>query len=138
MLQRCGATVGQEMAKFRANFEIAMLRSMLAMARADGAVHDGELEQVASIMTGISGSAIEIEEIREAAADTAQTSLADVLEDVSGSLNDRGKAMVVQALHAIASADSEFSDSEMKLLVKAGKHLGLGRADVKKIVQAAA
>jgi uncharacterized membrane protein YebE (DUF533 family) len=124
--------------KFRATFEPAMLRAMAAMAAADGVIDDRELETIALIMTKISGNGVEIDEVKAVIGPdlSKKLSLEQILRDVSGSLSDDGKAMVLHALMLVASADGTVAPEEREALTRAGKVLGLRRNDVDRLLAA--
>jgi uncharacterized membrane protein YebE (DUF533 family) len=125
-----------EKREFRASFEQAMAESLAAMALEDGTVADGEIETIANVLTQLTGRAHEASDVRTLVDDIARRKLTmeQILTRVSGSLNDRGKEMIIQALNLVASADGQITEKERALLIKAGGHLGLRRNEVESLL----
>lgn len=119
-----------ENARFKAEFENAMLLAMIAMAKADGVIDPEELETIADVMTKLSGQAYEVDEIEEAVDSSQGQSLDAVLRQFSGTLSANGKVMVIHALCLVAKADGEVADSERNTVYRAGKLLGIRNSDV--------
>lgn len=123
-----------ENARFRSVLGDVMLRALTAMARADGTTDHRELEIIASVLTRLSGSAYEVEDV-QAAVDRAHNEPLDkVLKEISSSLTDEGKVMVIHGLAMVAKADGDVSEEELAVVFKAGKTLGLRRGDVQQIL----
>lgn len=123
-----------ENARFRTVLGQAMLRAMVALAKADGRTDHRELEVIANVLTRLSGEAIEADDVQAAADEAVNESLDVVLKEVAGSLTDEGKAMVIHALALVAKADGDVGDGELEVLFQAGKVLGVRRGDVQKII----
>jgi uncharacterized membrane protein YebE (DUF533 family) len=123
-----------EASKFRDELGGVLLRSMLAVAGADGHVEHRELEVMANVLTRITGTAYEIEDIHGAIDNIAPEPLDKVLKEISSNLNDEGKVMVVHALAMVARADGDVAEEELGRVFKAGKTLGLRRAHIQQIL----
>lgn len=124
-----------ENARFKADFEDAMLQAMVAMAKADGVIDPEELETIADVMTKLSGQAYEVDEVEDVVRDPRAQSLDSVLKNVAGALNPNGKAMVIHALCLVAKADGLIADAERNTVYRAGKLLGIRNADVDRFLE---
>ena len=125
-----------EQARFRSVLGAAMLRAMVALAKADGRTDHRELEVIANVLTQISGEAFEIEDIRVAIDDGDEEPLESVLKQLSSSLTVDGKVMVIQGLSMVAKADGDVAEGELEVLYQSGTSLGLRRGDIQKIIDA--
>jgi tellurite resistance protein len=127
-------------AAFEAEFHGAVRGVMLKMMLADGVIEDDELRSVSTLYEQLAGQALSVEQVR-AEAEALQgdrQSVLDYVKNVRGSLNDRGKELVVRAALAVASADGKVSDTERLLLVEIGEALELTEAHLMGILKTAA
>lgn len=145
--QSCAATYDEavrhydpaiEERAFRASFENAMLNSMLAMACADGTVDNVELEAIANIMTHLTGTGYEVEEVVDALNRAGPLDLDNIIERLPGSLSEEGVALVMKSLYMIASVDGVIDDGELDLIYRVGKNFGFRRKDIDRFLGTAA
>jgi uncharacterized membrane protein YebE (DUF533 family) len=141
--QSCGGTFDEsakhfdpakEEALLEAWFETALVQVVIAMARADGMVEEGELDMIASVLTKMTGRAFEVEDVQTALAAAPGPSLKETLQVASSRLNERGKMLILAALCAIATADGEMSEEESTLMIDSGRTLGFRRSEVERIL----
>lgn len=123
--------------KFEAEFHIAIKRSLVLMALADGVIDDTEIEMIQSVylkMTQIELSTDEVKiEIERAKSDGR--GVEEFLTKMAGTLNASGKELVMQAAFFIAGADGEFQEEEIALLESIGKALGMTPAHINGVLQ---
>lgn len=116
--------------KFEAAFSIAAKRVMFKMALADGEIDDTEITQIAQAFRNIAKRDIEegdiAAELEAARDDTA--SVADYLREVSPTLNDTGKELVLRSAIAVVKADGHIADEERAEIAELIKALDLPRA----------
>jgi tellurite resistance protein len=127
-------------AAFEAEFHAAVRGVMLKMMLADGVIEDDELASIAAIHQKITGRSLSVDQIRAEAEAlrSRDQSVVDFVRGVRGSLNDRGKELVVRAALAVASADGSVSDTERMMLLEIGEALELTQAHLMGILQTAA
>jgi tellurite resistance protein len=123
-------------ADFEAEFPVVTRRLMALMALADGEVSDEELETVREIYNDLAKEDLSRDEIAEEieAARDDRRSVEDYTRSVIGSLNDRGKELVLSAALMVAAADGEFRDEERELVGKIGDALEMSSAHVKGVI----
>lgn len=123
-----------ENARFRSQLGDAMLHAMVSMAMSDGSVDHRELEIISSVLTRLSGSVYEVEDVQAAITQSTKKPLDKILKEISASLTDQGKAMVIHGLAMVAKADGALAEEELEIVFKAGKILGLRRGDIQQIL----
>jgi tellurite resistance protein len=123
-------------ADFEAEFQVVTRRLMALMALADGEVSDEELETVREIYNDLAKKDLSTAEIAEEieAARTDGRSVEDYTRSVIGSLNDRGKELVLSAALMVAAADGEFREEERDLVGKIGDALEMSAAHVRGVI----
>lgn len=124
-----------EQAEFRAGFEDAMLRAMIAMAETDGHVGEDEILAIAGIMTRLSGREHNPGQVRAALASVGGHSIQSALRGVSESLNDNGKEMVIASLFWVAQAEGGVSAQEHARILEAGRALSMKRDQVEQMLE---
>ena len=106
-------------------FQIAVKRTMVLMALADGVIDPEEVTTICEVYGKIAKRQIDEHtvraEIEQARADGR--GVEDYLKGVVGMLNDSGKELVIRAAYMVAAADGEFQDEEQELMKQIGKSL---------------
>lgn len=129
-----------EAASVEAQFQAAMKRVMVLMMLADGVVAEEEVAVICNIYRQLSGTALDRQAIeREIAAARADGRAIDAyLRQAVGTLNDKGKELVMRAAHQVAGADGVIQLQERALLAQIGKALDLSSKRVEGIIAEAA
>ncbi len=123
--------------KFEAEFHIAIKRTLVLMALADGVIDDTEIEMIQSVylkMTQIELSTDEVK-IEIERAKTDGRGVEQFLSKMSGTLNSSGQELVLQSAVFIAGADGVFQEEEIALLESIGKSLGMTPAHISGVLQ---
>lgn len=110
---------------FEAEFHRAIKRVMAMMMIADGEIDPDEIQFIREVFENISGNALSEHELRqEAEAATVDgRSIGECLKEITPSLNDKGKELVITAAFMVAMADGVYRDQEAELLAGLGKCL---------------
>lgn len=115
---------------FEAEFQIAVRRTMVLMALADGVIEPEEITTLGNVYGKLINKQVTPEsvqaEIEEARRDGR--GVEEYLASLVGSLNDNGKELVVKAAFAVAVADGEFQEDEQELMKTIGKALQMSGA----------
>jgi tellurite resistance protein len=121
--------------KFQAEFQKAMMTTMVLMMLADGKIVPSEVEMVKNIFEQLTGEECPSELVtRETARlEATHIEIKDYLDGVSSRLNDGGRSMVFQAAVLVAQADGEVAQDEERLLKKTYKALGLSKSQAAQI-----
>jgi tellurite resistance protein len=124
-------------AREEARFREAIKRTMVMMMLADGAVDEAEVQTIRDIFGKIAGRAIERAEVEQEiqAARGDRRGVEEYLGELVGSLNEKGKELVVKAAFFVAAADGKFDESEKQLLGRVAKSLQMTSAHFNGIVQ---
>jgi tellurite resistance protein len=109
-----------------------VLKSLVAVAWADGKVEEGESGVIEGLLSGFDASDTEEAEILEYA--KTRRSLEDIPLDV---LTEEDRELLVSNAALLTHADGEQSESEKALLDKLIDMLGFSAADGAKLVEAA-
>ena len=116
--------------EFEAAFAVASKRVMFKKALADGEIDDAEVAQIAQAYRNIAKREIAAEDIAselEAARGDARP-IGAYLAEVSPTLNDTGKELVLRAAVAVAKADGHVDDSEITELQALAQALDMPKA----------
>jgi uncharacterized tellurite resistance protein B-like protein len=122
--------------EFEAEFQIAVKRTMVLMALADGVIDPEEVATICDVYGKIAKKTVTPEAVHaeiEAARADGQ-GVEEYLSGLLGSLNDSGKELVVRAAFMVAAADGEFQDDEQELLKVIGKSLQMSSAHVNGVI----
>lgn len=120
---------------FQAEFQKAMLTTMVLMMLADGKVLQSEIDIITVLFKQLTGGECPTGLVNDEVTrlEGANASINDYLGSVSGRLNDGGKAMVFKSAVLVAQADGEVAKDEEQLLKQTYKALGLSRSEAKAI-----
>ena len=123
-------------AEFEAELHRAIKQVMIAMIIADGVVEDEEVETVQNIYAQLTGNEISNEVLRMeiSQAQTHVRSVTESLQQLAGTLNDNGKAMVIKAAFLVAAADGEFQEQERALIALIGQTLNMSAEHVNGVI----
>ncbi len=129
-------TAGRKL--FEAEFHAAVKRVMVLMMMADGKVDAEEIETIRQVFGKLSKRDVTQAEVdAEVRAATSEgRGLRQYLASVSGSLNDAGKELVVQAAFFVAAADGKVTDEETALLGELAAALEMSPAHFKGAIDA--
>ena len=117
----------------------AMVKTMAAIAYADGSVDDDEIKRMGQIYHKVTGNHVESSAIRagiKVALDNKEP-VESVLGKVNNELEPTDKANIIHAGALIALANNVFDDSEASTLKKAADAMGVGPESFKRIVERA-
>ncbi len=128
---------GQDVAQIEAFFFIAVKQVMIAMLLADGEIDDSEVLALQSIYQELTGAQIPEDELREeiAVINGSGSSAIQLIQELSPTLNNPGKEMVIRAAYQIAAADGHVDDSELQLIGKLGQTMALSNAHINGLMQ---
>jgi tellurite resistance protein len=107
------------------------------MMIADGEIQESEIEMIRGIYNRITRSQVSPDDLMSEA-DTIKreaTGLHSDLFQLSGSLNNIGKELVVKAALSIAAADGQFQEEERNLIVDIATRLGMTPAHIRGTLQ---
>ena len=110
---------------FQANFNPAVLRALVQMMLADGVIDDDEIDAIIGVYASISGQPISRREVQAEIQD-AQSGFGGndkAIGQFAGTLNLRGKIMMIDAAYAIAAADGHVDPTEEQLLERMAQDL---------------
>jgi uncharacterized tellurite resistance protein B-like protein len=124
--------------EFHAEFEVAVLNVLVRMMLADGHMDPAEIEAIRAIYQKLSGRDIQADEIRSeaAAVRSRNTSVEDYLGSIAGSLNPKGRELVVRAACMVATADGSMDDQELRMLHDVAAALDISDAHFQGILMA--
>lgn len=107
-------------AEFEAEFHRAVRRVMVLMMLADGNIDDDEREVIRNIFSQLTDRQATDQELDGEIAFVQKTGVtaADTLGDMAGTLNDKGKHLVLRAAIHVAAADGHFAEEEKALLAE--------------------
>lgn len=127
----------KEVAAFHAEFAIATLNVMCKIALGDGEIDPSEMNEIYSIYKSLTGVELSEEEI-EGVVDVIRNdsmSIADYATHMSGTLNDKGKCMIVSAACRMSKADGDIDDEEVKLIHELAGAMALSKSLVNDLLQ---
>lgn len=116
-----------------------MVKTMAAVAYADGNVDDDEIKRMGQIYNKVTGNHVESSAIRsgiQVALDNKQP-IESVLAKASKDLEPTDKANIIHAGALIALANDVFDDSEASTLKKAANAMEVGPESFKRIIDRA-
>lgn len=119
-----------------AEFRTAMRRVMIDLMMADGVMEEEELKTVAAIYEKIAGKPLSkrrLQEELDRLKKEGDQGTVDFLKRMQGTLNEKGKELVMRGALAVASADGMIQDEEQVLLGKYAKALGLSAARLRQL-----
>ena len=124
-------------AKMMDNLANAMRYAVVAIAAADGQVLDSEKEAALTLMRRYSDTPYTREDLERDLRELHPDSLEDAFTQVAGTLNEHGKEDLVTACLALAAADGDVDESEVKEIAKAASALGMSPAHLRGILSGA-
>ena len=108
-----------------------IVKSLIAVAWADGKLEDPESDVIDAVLQGFDANEEQSEELRSYAKDER------TLEDIPlGELNPEDRELLLGNAAVLTRADGEQADSETKLLGELSKLLGFSDDDAKVIIDA--
>jgi tellurite resistance protein len=135
------AATGEKDGAFQAEFHAAVKRVMVMMMMADGRIDDEEVETIRLVFGKLSDREVSKEEVDKevTAVQSAQSEgqgLRQYLNNVSATLNDSGKELVVKAAFFVAAADGKITEEETALLAELAGALEMSPAHFKGVIDA--
>ena len=117
----------------------AMVKTMAAVAYADGNVDNDEIKRMGQIYNKVTGNHVETSAIRSGIqiALESKKPIESVLAGLTGELEPTDKANIIHAGALIALANDVFDDSEASTLRKAADAMGVGPESFKRIIERA-
>ncbi len=133
VLMHTSPTSAQE---FEAEYHRAITKVMIHVLLADGVINDTEVDMVCRIYQQLTRNEIDrnliLTEINRI--QNSNENFHGALQSLQGSLNDRGKELVlVSALH-VAMADGEFQQAEKQMIQSIGIAMGMTPSHVNGVV----
>jgi tellurite resistance protein len=127
--------------EFQAEFHNAVKRVMVMMMMADGRIDDEEVETIRLVFGKLSDREVTKEEVdaEVTSVEKAQTEgigLRQYLNNVSATLNDSGKELVVKAAFFVAAADGKITEEETALLAELAGALEMTPTHFKGVIDA--
>ncbi|EYF08993.1 DUF533 domain-containing protein [Chondromyces apiculatus] len=112
--------------------DLAILKSLVSVAWADGEYHDSEREMVEALISAFEANETEAQFIREYASE--QKTLDDIpLDDLS----EADRRLLLQHAVYLTFVDKEQHEAEKKFLEALSTHLGLAEDEARQIREAA-
>lgn len=110
-----------------AELDTYMVRSMMAMASADGRLDEREVTTISRAYEAITGMPLSAAKVREMATMMANrdTSIYDDLGRVEGRMSPANKAMIMKATYLVLIADSDAAEAEQNRIADVAQALKL-------------
>lgn len=116
------------------NLSIALRGLVVAVITADGAVSDTERTMAVHLVSGQVDHAYGPDELEADLVAYAGHGVADVLGELSGTLNEHGKERLVQTCIDLARADGSIDEAELAVAREVGAALLMTPAHVKGVI----
>ncbi len=115
---------------------VAMKQVMIAMLLADGVIDDEEVKELQATYQDLSGVEVTEQDLREEITVIEQqgSGAVELISQLSGGLNDKGKEMVITAAYQIAQADGHVDESELQLLNAIAGKMDISNAHLRGIL----
>jgi len=127
-----------ERAGFVAEYKRVMLRVMVQMMMADGAMDEAEVITLRDIYTRLGGEPLSDEAITAQVRDLGQGECLQATCRRAGPLlNDHGKVIVLRAALDVAYADGEFAEAEREMVAAIARALDMRARDISEVMDAA-
>lgn len=129
----CRSTFRPEVLAYRgaapAEYHDVMKRVLAVMVVSDGTVRGSEVETVRRVFEAITGITLGRDEIRRSldAVMESPTTVARVLAQAMGYLNDYGKEQILRACALVSSADGHVHEKEVEMMHRLGGVLRMDR-----------
>ena len=126
----------QKSKKFLSEYEKAMKHSMVLMMLADGEVDENELQTVQKIINKFSHSDISLVELKTYVEQVQKNpeDISTYLKQVTPSLNEHGKEIIIKCAISVAAADGNIDPSEINLINKMAKIMEMSSYHLKGIL----
>lgn len=123
--------------EFQSQYEKAMRHSMILMMLADGHIDDSEMEMVHTIINKFGHNDITTAELNKLVDEVEhnQEPVSKYLSKISPSLNEHGKEIIIKCGLAVASADGNIDDSEIKLIEEMARAMQMSSSHLSGIIQ---
>jgi uncharacterized tellurite resistance protein B-like protein len=110
----------------------AVKRAMLQVAAADGEVREEEIGVLREVFAGLTGAVISEEEWRKDI-QLAELELqvdSPFFKELSPTLSDEGKALILSGAARVAASDDEFHEGEKEVIYRIASDLGISDEDL--------
>lgn len=121
--------------QFLSEYEKALKHSMVLIMLADGEIDENEMLMVQKIINKFSHNDVTLDELDQYVRQVQQNpeDISTYLKQVTPSLNEHGKEIVIKCAMSVAAADGNIDDSELDLIKKMAQVMEMSPSHLKGI-----